>query len=160
MLPSRHPQHSEFIPKSSPHPTFPESSSVLETLQSRSHNPPLRHPTRFKDSNPKLEAPTIYHLWSPPTVCNSILPTFITCNAYFSEGNYGQWHISRHAIPPTSASNHDHYNKFNTCRLFSYKSLSTPPPRQHPCQVYTVLLLQGEGDCFPNPQSTHTTPPL
>ena len=86
----------------------------------------LWDPPRSEDFNSKPEASTTEHLWSPPTVCSSILPTFITCNAPFSAGSYGQWQISRYAIPPTIASDHDRYNKFSTCRSYSYKSPSIP----------------------------------
>jgi len=36
-------------------------------------------------------------------------------------------------------------------------SSSIPPPRRHPCPIYMISLLPGEGDCFPNPKSTHAT---
>ena len=45
--------------------------------------PPLRDPPRFKDSNSEPEAPTTDYPWSLPTICSSILPAFITCNAPF-----------------------------------------------------------------------------
>ena len=63
----------------------------------------------------------------------------------------------RHAILPTSASDHDSYNKFSMCRSCSFRNSSIPPSRQYPCQVYMVLLLLEERDQFPNFQNTQCT---
>ena len=70
------------------------------------------------------------------TYAMPLSPTFIMCNASINAGNYGQWQISRHAILPSSVSDHSRYNKFITCRSCSYNNPSISPPRQHPCQVY------------------------
>jgi len=35
------------------------------------------------------------------------------------------------------------------------QQLASFPAHWHPCQVYIILLLSGEGDCFLNSQSTH-----
>ena len=96
-------------------------------LSSWSRIPPLRDSPRSEDSNSESEAPTTDHPWSPLTVCSFILPTFITCSTIFSADSYGQWQISRYAVPPNNASDHSRYNKFSTCRLCSYSSLSIPP---------------------------------
>jgi len=57
---------------------------------------------------------------SADTYATLFSPTFITCNASINAGNYRQWQISQHAIPLTSVNDHDHYNKFNTCRSCCY----------------------------------------
>ena len=85
---------------------------------------------------------------------SSILPTFITCNAPFQHGQL--WTVTPDLqSQPTSANNHSCYNKSSTCRSCSYSSPSSPSPHWHPCQVYMIFLLQGEGDRFLNPESTH-----
>jgi len=81
--------------------------------------------------------------------------TFITCNALISADSYGQCQIFLHAISIDQHRDHDRYNKSNTCRSSKYNNPSILPPRYHPCQVYTIFLLQGE-DHLPKPQSiTH-----
>ena len=67
------------------------------------------------------------------------------------------WEAGRDTTPPTSANDHNHYNKFSTCRSCSYSGPSILSPYWHPCQIYMINFLLGEGGCFPNPKRTHHT---
>ena len=96
--------HPEDISNSEPYSAIPRPlplrglsrSEVLTSLGS----PPLQDPPRSEDFNSEPESS--YNRLSLITVescATSFSSTFITCNASINMGSYGQWRVSRNAIP-------------------------------------------------------------
>jgi len=130
-----------------PHLTFLKSAFVPQILPSRSRLPimrslPLRGPSRPEGPNSKIEALNK----SPPDLClllRIIFSTLKTCNAPTLKR--AVIHDSKFTGMQSRLMSLWSLNK-STCRSFNYNHLPIPPPRQHPCQAYKILLLLGEGN--------------
>jgi len=135
----RRPSISE-LPSTIPTPLPLRGSFISEIF------PELKAPT----PNLKLQQQIVQNLRQ--YLCNTFLPTFITCNASINADSYRQWQILWHAIPSTSSNDHNRYNRFNMWRSCSYKQLINYASTPTPYQVYMIFLLLGE-DRFLNPHT-------
>ena len=157
----------ESILESPPHPTFPKSSPPWRSFHLEAafhHFETFYLPEVFTTLRPFVSWRSQLWTWgfnnrssmiSVDTYATPSSPTFITCDTSINACYYEQWQIPQYTITPTNVNDHDHYNKFTTCRLCSYSGSSILPPYRHPCHAYMILFLTREGNHFPNPKSAH-----